>query len=159
MFRLSRDSRPNLLLNRVGISSRTPPFHIFQSIQRSKMSSHTHSSDPNCIFCRILSGSIPSTKLYEDSHTLAFLDINPSAPGHTLVIPKAHSADLTQMSKDSVQSVFSTAQLMGSVLKSALAVPAFNLIMNNGKESGQIIFHSHVHLVPQNGESGRLIAT
>lgn len=103
----------------------------------------------DCIFCRIVAGEIPSHKVYEDEHTLAFLDIRPSARGHTLVIPKQHTADLFDIAPDSLAATMASAQAVAHILRTKLQPDGMNLFQNNGAAAGQEVFHFHVHLVPR----------
>lgn len=102
-----------------------------------------------CIFCKIVSGELPSYKVFEDARTLAFLDINPIQPGHTLVIPKRHHKDLLDTPDELLQDLIAVCKKVGGAVKEAMSVDAFNLSMNNGEASGQIIFHTHFHIIPR----------
>ncbi|THF72773.1 histidine triad nucleotide-binding protein [Cohnella fermenti] len=102
----------------------------------------------DCIFCKIVEGSIPSRKVYEDEHVYAFEDIQPQAPVHLLVIPKKHIASMNEAEPED-------AELLGRVLLAAkkvandagLAESGYRLINNIGKDSGQVVFHIHVHVL------------
>ncbi len=102
----------------------------------------------DCIFCKIVAGTIPSTTVYEDEHTLAFLDINPSALGHTLVIPKQHVENVFDAPADVLAPVYATAQKIARALQQT-KVAGVNLISNNGAVAGQIVFHAHIHIIPR----------
>ena len=102
-----------------------------------------------CLFCKIIKGEIPSFKIYEDDEVYSFLDINPVNKGHLIVIPKNHSIDLTEMNSEDVNSCFNVAKEMGQKLISSLGADGFNIIMNTKPASGQIIFHSHIHVIPR----------
>ena len=108
----------------------------------------------NCIFCKIIAGEIPSTKIYEDEHVLAFADINPATPGHTLVIPKTHCVDIFDMDSDTAAQLFAAAPKVATLLKSTHACTGMNLINNNGADAGQCVFHYHLHLVPRYQNDG-----
>lgn len=105
----------------------------------------------NCVFCKIVKGKIPSTKVYEDSDTLGFLDIKPVNPGHTLVIPKQHYENIHDMPDELVAKVAVAAKKIADALLK-LGVKGVNIGMNNGEAAGQIVFHSHVHVMPRYGK-------
>lgn len=102
-----------------------------------------------CIFCKIVAGEIPSYKIYEDDKVYAFLDIKPVNPGHTLVIPKNHAANILEISEDNLQAVILAVKKIGARMKEELDYPAFNIIQNNGEVSGQDIMHLHFHIIPR----------
>jgi histidine triad (HIT) family protein len=108
----------------------------------------------DCIFCKILSGDIPSYKVYEDEKTLAFLDIFPVNPGHTLIIPKHHSADLLEAPREDVEAILETARKIAPGILQAVGAEAFNVVNNRGVHSGQSVFHTHFHLIPRFAEDG-----
>ena len=101
----------------------------------------------DCIFCRIVSGEIPSYKVYEDDKILAFLDINPYAPGHTLIIPKEHTLDLTTIPSDTLNYIMVKAKDIAKLLTEKLNAPGCTLIQNNGFV--QEVKHFHLHLIPK----------
>ena len=103
----------------------------------------------NCIFCRICSGDIPSTKVYEDERHLAFLDINPNSKGHTLIVPRKHSENLIDLGDDEARMLISTAKKVAGAIIKATGASGFNLIMNNGKDAGQEVPHVHIHIIPR----------
>ena len=103
----------------------------------------------NCIFCDVLSGKLPSYKVYEDEHTFAFLDIHPINRGHTLVIPKEHSANMFQAPASTFLAVMKTAHLLAPKLKQAVGADGINIGINNDKAAGQLVFHLHVHIIPR----------
>ena len=112
----------------------------------------------SCIFCRIIRGEIPSYKIYEDERTLAFLDISPSAPGHTLIIPKAHVARVEDLSEEDAEALFNTLHGLVGGIQDALGVPSSTIGINNGPESGQEVPHVHIHVIPRTGgDRGRII--
>ncbi len=112
----------------------------------------------SCIFCRIIRSEIPSYKIYEDEKTLAFLDLNPSAPGHTLIIPKAHVTRVEDLSEEDAQALFRTLHVLVGCIQDALEVPSSTIGINNGPESGQEIPHVHIHVIPRTrGDRGRII--
>lgn len=104
----------------------------------------------DCIFCKIVSGEIPSYKVYETNDTLAILDINPVAKGHVLVIPKGtSSSNIFDISASEWSAMMETVRVVSIALEKALDADGVNLIMNNREHAGQIIFHPHVHLIPR----------
>jgi len=101
------------------------------------------------IFSRIARGEAPAAKLYEDEHTLAFMDISPAGPGHVLVICKAEYADIFAIPPDVLVCVTRTVQRIALALRAALRPDGLNIIQNNGAAAGQSVFHYHVHLIPR----------
>lgn len=89
-------------------------------------------ADPNCVFCKIVAGTIPSFKIYEDAKTLAFLDINPVNPGHTLVIPKAHAPNLMASDDSDLAAVMAVARRVASAIEKSLSPYGINLLQANG---------------------------
>ena len=106
----------------------------------------------DCIFCKIVSGTISAKKLYETSNSLAFLDAFPLVRGHTLVIPKNHYTKIQDMSQSDNDDLFKTVQVISKKLESVS--PSSLIAIHNGKESGQEIPHVHVHVVPRNSSDG-----
>lgn len=112
----------------------------------------------SCIFCRIIRGEIPAYKIYEDERTLAFLDISPSAPGHTLIIPKAHVTRVEDLSKEDAEALFRTLHRLVRGIQDALEVPSSTIGINNGPESGQEVPHVHIHVIPRTrGDRGGIM--
>lgn len=104
----------------------------------------------NCVFCKVVKGELPTTKVYEDADTFAFLDIKPVNPGHTLVVPKKHYTNIHDMPDELVGKVAIVAKkIADAILK--LGAKGVNIGMNNGEAAGQIIFHAHVHVMPRYG--------
>ena len=101
------------------------------------------------IFSRIVSGDIPSVKLYEDATTFAFMDISPASRGHTLVICKDEYADLYTIPDDTLAAVHQTVKRVAQALRAALHPDGLNIVQNNGAAAGQTVFHYHVHLIPR----------
>ena len=101
------------------------------------------------IFTKIVAGEIPSYAVYEDETTYAFLDANPLAPGHTLVIPKEPYERLTDMPADLVGDVFATASEITGAVEDAVGASATTLAINNGEDAGQEVPHVHLHIIPQ----------
>lgn len=107
-----------------------------------------------CIFCKIVSGNIPAYKVYEDNETLAFLDINPVHEGHTLVIPKDHFENIYSIPPETLARLSLTTQKMAIAVKNAVEADGINIIMNNEKDAGQIVFHAHFHVIPRRHNDG-----
>lgn len=111
-----------------------------------------------CIFCRIIDGTIPSFKVYEDDKVLAFLDKNPSAPGHTLIIPKTHVAHVEDLSEKDASSLFKVLHNLVGRIQDSVNAPATTIGINNGRESGQEVPHVHIHVIPRyKGDRGGII--
>jgi histidine triad (HIT) family protein len=106
-------------------------------------------ADPDCIFCRIVAGELPSTKVDEDDRTLAFMDINPATRGHALVIPKAHSKDLLEIGQDDLAATLAMAQRLAGRAKEQLGADGVNLLNCCGAAAWQTVFHFHVHVIPR----------
>jgi len=103
----------------------------------------------DCIFCRIARGEIPCSKVYEDGHTFAFLDINPVSKGHALVITKKHYETVLDMPEEEGVALAKASVKVGRMVKKATGAAGINLLHNIGKAAGQLVFHAHVHLVPR----------
>jgi histidine triad (HIT) family protein len=108
----------------------------------------------HCIFCKLVKGEIPSFIVYEDEHTIAFSDIHPVAPGHTLVIPKVHAANIFSISKESWSQVQETVRKVAGALEKGMECDGINLMMNNREHAGQVVDHAHVHLIPRYKNDG-----
>ncbi|OHA79292.1 MAG: hypothetical protein A2747_02515 [Candidatus Yonathbacteria bacterium RIFCSPHIGHO2_01_FULL_44_41] len=102
-----------------------------------------------CLFCKIISGEIPSTKVYENDTVLAFLDIHPVNIGHTLVIPKTHHTNLYETPNETLAHMMTVTKKLSIAIKSALNADGINIEMNNDPIAGQIIFHTHIHIIPR----------
>lgn len=105
--------------------------------------------DSECIFCKIVAGEIPSTKVYEDDKVLSFMDINPVGRGHLLVIPKNHYPTVFDIPEQDLAAVFGAARRIASAQRKVLDMPGLNLIQSNGRAASQIIDHFHLHLIPR----------
>ncbi len=107
-----------------------------------------------CIFCKIIKGEIPSYKVYEDDKIIAFLDINPTNKGHTLVAPKEHYENTLETSDKLVAHLAVVSKIISKAVIRATGTHACNIGINNGAESGQIIFHTHWHIIPRFANDG-----
>lgn len=101
------------------------------------------------MFCKIVSGEIPSYKIYEDESALAFLDIMPVNPGHTLVIPKKHYENIEAIPEEELADLIKVVKKVGLALKNGFGAKGYNLTENNDPIAGQIIPHLHFHLIPR----------
>jgi histidine triad (HIT) family protein len=107
------------------------------------------SYDPNNVFAKILRGELPSINVFEDADTLAFMDIMPSAEGHTLVIPKEPAETLFELSSHAAAALMLTTHRVASAVKAALACPGLMLVQLNGTAAGQSVPHFHMHILPR----------
>ena len=105
--------------------------------------------DPNCIFCKIVAGQIPSAKVLETDSAIAFLDINPVAPGHVLLVPKEHSTTLVHTAPAVLAAIAGELPRLARAVLTATGAPGLNLLQNNGREAGQVVNHIHFHLIPR----------
>lgn len=106
-------------------------------------------SDPNCIFCKIVAGQIPSIKLWEDADTLAFMDINPVHDGHCLVIPKAHHPTVFELPPEAFAAVGRVAIGLARAVDAAVKPDGLNLLQANGPGAAQSVAHFHLHILPR----------
>jgi histidine triad (HIT) family protein len=104
---------------------------------------------PDCIFCAIADGDIPGRIVHETEHTLAFLDVNPLARGHTLVVPKDHYVRLDELPDDISADLFHTVNELVPRVEAEVDADASNVGINNGPAAGQEVEHIHVHIVPR----------
>lgn len=110
----------------------------------------------DCLFCSIIAGTIPSAKIFENDKVYAFLDINPCAKGHTLLIPKFHAPTVLELPEEYGASLIDATKIIGKALMQELGATGFNSVQNNFASAGQVIFHAHWHLVPRYDEDGLL---
>ena len=101
--------------------------------------------DPDCVFCRIIAGEIPSERVHEDERVIAFQDMHPQAPVHVLVVPREHRRDVTELAEDP-ELLAHTASVAGRIAAEH-ADGAFRLIFNTGAGAGQTVFHVHAHVL------------
>jgi histidine triad (HIT) family protein len=106
-------------------------------------------SDPDCIFCKIVAGELPSHRVHEDERTIAFMDIAPGNPGHLLVIPKVHARDLLEIDPEDLAAVARGAQRMAALVSERLGADGVNLINSCGAAAWQTVFHLHFHVIPR----------
>ncbi len=110
--------------------------------------------DPQCIFCKIISAEIPASVVYEDDRALAFLDIGPLAEGHVLVIPRNHYSRVSQFPADEFASVASVIPRLIKVISSETKCEGVNILLNDGSVAGQVVHHTHFHLIPRKPGDG-----
>ena len=110
----------------------------------------------DCIFCKIIAGEIPSSKVYEDDQVVAFLDISQVTPGHTLVVPKQHFRNLLEMDAGSTSQLFARVPDIARKVMKATGAKGMNILNNNEEIAGQTVFHTHVHLAPRYDETDGL---
>ncbi len=106
------------------------------------------------IFDKILAGEIPCYRVYEDEHVLAFLDIGPLSPGHTLVIPKERKAHLHQLSDEAAAALGRALPRICRAVMAASGATDYNVLQNNGAAAHQVVMHVHFHIIPKMGERG-----
>jgi histidine triad (HIT) family protein len=102
----------------------------------------------DCVFCKIIAGKLPSHKVYEDEHHIAFLDINPFSPGHTLVCTRRHGETLWDMDEREIAEVFKVASKVSMGVVAATNADGFRIMQNNGEAANQAVAHIHVHVIP-----------
>lgn len=108
----------------------------------------------DCLFCKIIAGQIPSARVYEDDAVVAFLDINPIAKGHTLVVPKGHYPTLLDLPASEGEALLRALRLVAAAVFKQTAAGGFNIIQNNFGPAGQVVFHSHWHVIPRFTDDG-----
>jgi histidine triad (HIT) family protein len=106
-------------------------------------------TDPDCLFCKIVAGEIPSTIVDSDERTVAFMDINPGTRGHALVVPRDHSRDLLEIDPEDLAAVAVAGQRLARRAKEALGADGVNLINSCGPVAWQTVFHFHLHVIPR----------
>jgi histidine triad (HIT) family protein len=116
------------------------------------MEQETYKED--CIFCQIVAGGTPAQKIYEDDTAISFLDIRPVNEGHALVVPKGHSDRFDETSDGTLSALLPVAKKIGLALKKAIGADGFNIMINNGAAAGEIVSHTHVHVIPRSNTDG-----
>lgn len=107
-----------------------------------------------CVFCRIVAGAVPATRVYEDEYTIAFMDIGQVNPGHVLVALKTHAENLFALDDGQAAAVFRAAARVGRGIRDAFQPQGLSVYQANGKSAGQTVFHLHIHLVPRHEGDG-----
>jgi histidine triad (HIT) family protein len=106
-------------------------------------------ADPDCLFCKIVAGEVPSTRVHEDGRTIAFMDINPATRGHALVVPRRHWTDLLEIDPGDLQATMVAAQRLAQHMHDRLSPDGINLLNSCGSAAWQTVFHFHVHVIPR----------
>jgi histidine triad (HIT) family protein len=106
-------------------------------------------ADPDCLFCKIVAGEIPATRIYEDDRTIAFMDINPATRGHVLVVPREHARDLMEIAPKDLSAVAKAAQKVAKTMGERLGADGVNLLNSYGRAAWQTVFHFHMHVIPR----------
>ena len=106
-------------------------------------------ADPDCLFCRIVAGEVPSTRVAEDERTIAFMDINPATRGHVLVVPREHALDLLTVAPEDLAACAAAAQRLAGQMTERLGAAGVNLLNSCGRAAWQTVFHFHVHVIPR----------
>jgi histidine triad (HIT) family protein len=109
----------------------------------------------DCVFCKIRDGQIPSFRIYEDSRTLAFMDINPLNPGHCLVLTKAHAATVFDVDALDLQAAVATVKKVAAAVKGAMQADGLNILQANGAAAFQSVPHFHFHVIPRFANDGK----
>lgn len=112
--------------------------------------------DPNCIFCKIIAGEIPSATMYENDEFKVVLDVGPATKGHMLILPKEHYEDITKLPEELTAKAFVLAKKLAIKMEAVLGCDGINIVQNNHEAAGQTVFHFHIHLIPRtkNDKSG-----
>ncbi len=108
----------------------------------------------DCVFCKIVSGQIPSLKIFENDDILAFVDIGPVSDGHTLVIPKQHCERLDQMTPEAMAEIARVMPMLAGAVQKGINSEGYNVLCNNGTAAGQVVEHVHFHIIPRNANDG-----
>jgi histidine triad (HIT) family protein len=117
-------------------------------------------TDPDCIFCKIVAGELPSQIVDHDERTIAFMDISPATRGHALVVPRRHSRDVLEIEPDDLEATIGAAQRLARRVKERLGADGINLYNSCGSAAWQTVFHFHIHLIPRyDGDPLRLLWT
>ena len=105
--------------------------------------------DPDCLFCKIVAGEIPSQRVDEDERTVAFMDINPATRGHALVIPRRHAVNLLEIDAEDLAATIAAAQRLARNTSERLGADGVNLLNSCGPAAWQTVFHFHIHVIPR----------
>ncbi len=113
--------------------------------------------DPDCIFCKIANGDIPSDTVFENEEFRVILDLNPATKGHALVLPKYHFTNIYDMESGYTGRAFETARSVALAMKNGLNCEGVNVIQNNEALAGQSVFHFHIHVIPRYKDDGQQV--
>ena len=105
--------------------------------------------ESDCLFCGIVAGDVPAQIVDSDEHTVAFMDINPATAGHALVVPRAHSADLMEVSDEDLERSTLAARRLARRMRAALEPAGFNVLNSCGSAAWQTVYHFHLHVIPR----------
>lgn len=108
----------------------------------------------DCVFCKIIAGKLPAFKVYENDKIFAFLDISPVNPGHTLVVPRSHHADLLETPDNVLSDMITRTKKIAAAIVKAVKADGFNLGVNTKPAAGQVVFHTHLHIIPRFSNDG-----
>lgn len=111
-------------------------------------------SEHNCIFCKIIAGQIPCTKIYEDDQILAFLDVHPVSEGHTLVVLKEHTSRVDSTEPLAMARIGEVLPKLTASIQDAMGADGYNVLCNNGVSAGQVVEHMHLHVIPRKANDG-----
>jgi histidine triad (HIT) family protein len=103
----------------------------------------------DCLFCKIVAGEVPATRVHEDERVVAFMDINPATRGHLLVVPREHAQDLLSIDRDDLAACAAAAQLLARRQQERLGADGVNLLNSCGAPAWQTVFHFHLHVIPR----------
>jgi histidine triad (HIT) family protein len=106
-------------------------------------------SEPDCLFCKIVLGTIPGEIVDEDERTVAFMDINPATRGHALVVPRRHARDLLEIEPDDLEATILAAQRLARKASERLSADGVNLLNSCGRAAWQTVYHFHIHVIPR----------
>jgi len=106
-------------------------------------------ADPDCLFCKIVAGELPSTRVAEDQRTVAFMDISPATRGHALVVPRTHARDLAAIGPEDLAACAHMAQRVAARQREVLGADGVNLLNAHGRAAWQSVFHFHIHVIPR----------
>lgn len=108
----------------------------------------------DCLFCKIIKKEIPAEIIYEDSYSLAVLDVHPRSPGHAMILPKNHAENILDLADEEIGGVFMAVKKVTEILNESLKPDGFTIGINHGKVSGQAIDHLHIHVMPRWRDDG-----
>ena len=106
-------------------------------------------SEPDCLFCKIVSGEIPGEMVDQDERTVAFMDINPATRGHALAVPRRHARDLLEIGVEDLEATIVAAQRLARTAHERLGADGVNLLNSCGQAAWQTVYHFHIHVIPR----------
>lgn len=107
-----------------------------------------------CLFCKIIAGEIPADFVYQDADVVAFLSIEPIMPGHTVVVPRQHSATFDEASPEDISELFAAVHKISGKMRDLVEADAYNVGLNCGAAAGQVVGHTHAHVIPRRTDDG-----